>query len=347
MLLWDQLRAVFAGINRSTWRAAAIGNRIRQRRAHARGTARLEKVFPRQIHIEFTNACNLRCVMCSRKSMTRPIGMMKPDLFRKIIAELKEHPVEDVFLGGQGEALIHPQFSEFLEIARSSGLNLTLSTNGVLLSEKHARALIGRADLLIISYESQDPAVYSKIRPGGDHAALERNIESFLRLKGKQRPVTVIQSLEFPGRPSQKTALLERWKEFDALVATRPAHNWLGDDTEINQITLAAPARDPGRCDQAWRHAIVYWDGRMGPCCNFYDAQVTFGDLNGMTFAEAWNSQAAVAFRKRQSELPRQRIPECASCQLPAPHGLSSLALTALDVATINRILFGTDGWRD
>jgi len=45
--------------------------------------------FPIFLIIEPTNNCNFDCIMCPRPNMTRPIGNMSLDLFKKIIDEYK------------------------------------------------------------------------------------------------------------------------------------------------------------------------------------------------------------------------------------------------------------------
>ena len=41
-------------------------------------------------NIETTNACNMRCIMCPRTTMmTRPVETMKPDVFKRVIDQLR------------------------------------------------------------------------------------------------------------------------------------------------------------------------------------------------------------------------------------------------------------------
>jgi len=272
---------------------------------------------------------------------------MEVPLFEKIIRQLESCPVENIFIGGFGENLLHKNFAEILQIARSAGINLSMSTNGQLLSEIMSHHIVDTLDLLVISYESQDPKVYEEIRKGGDLSLLEKNVERFLQIKGKRRPVTVIQSLEFPNQPSSKTALLERWQEYDVIIASRPAHDWLGDSEEISTMSFSANSTDLGVCDQPWRHVNVFWDGGISPCCNFYDAQVVFGNLNDTPLREIWNGEEATAFRQLHVTRSRDQIPQCRDCKLKEPGLAEKAGLMLLDIATINRVLFGTDGWRE
>ena len=48
-------------------------------------------------NIETTNACNMRCEMCPRTTMmTRPIETMSPELFKRVIDQLKPFSTEQL-----------------------------------------------------------------------------------------------------------------------------------------------------------------------------------------------------------------------------------------------------------
>jgi len=68
--------------------------------------------FAQAVHLEVTNACNLKCVMCPRTGMDRDVGFMPRDLFLKIVQQLKEQRrwIESVALMGLGEPLLHKEF---------------------------------------------------------------------------------------------------------------------------------------------------------------------------------------------------------------------------------------------
>ena len=109
-----------------------------------------------------------------------------------------------------------------------------------------------------------------------------------------------LQVIDFAGRESQFEGVVERYKNYDIKIARRPAHDWLGDDPEISKSTIDVPSikdEDCGVCDQPWRHAAILWDGRVAPCCNFYDGQFVLGDLNQNSMAEVWNGDSIVKFR--------------------------------------------------
>ena len=97
-----------------------------------------------QIYFYLTQGCNLACRHCWLAPKSDPEGTRYPtlpiDLFEKIVSEAKPLGLNTVKLTG-GEPLLNPDFLKMLEVVRREGLRLTIETNGVLCSAKHAEAI--------------------------------------------------------------------------------------------------------------------------------------------------------------------------------------------------------------
>lgn len=349
MNIYQRTKTLFSGINEKTFSPLHVQNRLKVMTKYLMKDVDLRSCYPTLVHVELTNICNLRCVMCSSFAMKRKRGFMDSKLFKKIIDELSDSPTETVSLYFYGESLLHKEFSEFLKIAKSAKLNIFLSTNGLVLNKKIAKAIIDNSlDLMTISCDSLDPDTYRKIRRGGDFKTLQTNIKNFLRLKGKKKPEVVLQFIKFPNYAFEPEKIRQYWQNYDVKIVMHPLHNWLGDVDEVNKMLSRKNKKENlGRCDQAWRHAVICWDGRVVSCCNFYDAQVVFGDLNKQSLKSIWEGKAAAEFRKKHTLLPRSEIKECATCDYQAPNLGEILALSLFDMQTINKVLLTTDGWRE
>lgn len=70
--------------------------------------------FPKCLHIELTNACNLKCIMCPRRDMKRDVGYMNFELFKKIIDESSGN-VDFICLNFMGEPFLHKKISDEVE----------------------------------------------------------------------------------------------------------------------------------------------------------------------------------------------------------------------------------------
>ena len=80
-----------------------------------------KKVFdyPPYLLIEPNAACNLKCPMCFQidKTFTRKpfMGIMKWDLFTKVVDEANKIGVGAITLASRGEPLMHPRISDMLK----------------------------------------------------------------------------------------------------------------------------------------------------------------------------------------------------------------------------------------
>lgn len=103
----------------------------------------------RDVHqIELSTRCNLRCHYCPSPHLPRPKMDMEwgtyeasLDLVHYYIAQGTQ---TELSLTGIGEAMLHPRFIEAVELARlvlGPDRRLTITTNGLLLTEDLCRAL--------------------------------------------------------------------------------------------------------------------------------------------------------------------------------------------------------------
>ena len=88
-----------------------------------------------------TRTCNLRCVHCYSDSYAQKYpGELTPEEAKRVIDDLVAFKVPALLFSG-GEPLTRPDLLELMEYAATSGLRVTLSTNGTLIDEPTAQWL--------------------------------------------------------------------------------------------------------------------------------------------------------------------------------------------------------------
>ena len=160
--------------------------------------------FSRNLVVETTSRCNLKCRMCPRHKMQRPALDMPEALFHSLIDQISEYDRRDAVdflaLHGFGEPLLHPRLFDLIEYAGSrlpnlcarghwrDGLRgLTLSTNAVLLDEARARALLdSKLTCLALSLDGSTAATYEAMRVGASSQELTDNVQRLLELNRQQ-----------------------------------------------------------------------------------------------------------------------------------------------------------------
>ncbi|MCF8106544.1 MAG: radical SAM protein [Desulfohalobiaceae bacterium] len=146
-----------------------------------------------RVYIEPTTACNLNCKTCMRHSWDEPIGSMDMPIFRRLIHGLRSAPaLHTVSFWGMGEPLMHPNIAEMVSAACGLGAETELITNGMLLDQDKAEALIEAGlNRLVVSVDGATPATHSSNRAGSSLELVRSNLaalQGLRRRNGRQNP---------------------------------------------------------------------------------------------------------------------------------------------------------------
>jgi radical SAM protein with 4Fe4S-binding SPASM domain len=285
-------------------------------RAYKRKATRLS-YLPLRLWIEPTSVCNLRCVMCPNKELPKAHkGFMEFALFRKIIDEAAGFAF-DVNLHHRGESLLHPDFIEMVGYAHKAGLVTRFHTNGTVLDEDKARALIAAGlDQFAFSFDGFDAETYERIRVNADFETTVGNIVRFLEVKkglGAKKPITVIEVIDQPGVSESadraRRAFEERFKGLPLdRIFIKNLHNWAG-------VFGAADAKVPyAPCTFLWQALVVFWDGSVLPCAQDFFGSYPLGNVRSESLATIWNNDRMVSLRDKIVRGDLAGLKTCALC---------------------------------
>ncbi|MFA6030832.1 MAG: radical SAM protein [Elusimicrobiota bacterium] len=121
----------------------------------------------REVALEVTGACNLRCGLC----LLRDGGRSEPPAraLRRVLEDARTLGVGVVRFTG-GEPLLRPDLFELMACAKEAGLAVLLNTNGTLLDERLVARLEGLVDSVLFSLQGHDAASERRLT-GGDFFA--------------------------------------------------------------------------------------------------------------------------------------------------------------------------------
>jgi MoaA/NifB/PqqE/SkfB family radical SAM enzyme len=161
------------------------GSRIRIRRNATGLEVRRPVTHLRKVYIEPTNQCNLDCVTCMRHSWDEPLGTMPSETFSRIMDGLRAFdPAPDIFFGGLGEPLSHPNILNMVREAKALGSNVELITNGMLLSKEVSAELVAIGlSKLWVSLDGATPQSYKDVRLGAALPEVISNLQEFRRAR--------------------------------------------------------------------------------------------------------------------------------------------------------------------
>ncbi|MHB1463808.1 MAG: radical SAM/SPASM domain-containing protein [Thermoleophilia bacterium] len=274
--------------------------------------------FPSRINIEPTNHCNLRCRMCPRKDLTRPVGEIDMDLFDKLAHEISTHAPTEVRLHKDGEPLMNPRIFDMIEhmktIAPSTLLNM--DTNALLLDEEKAEKLLdSRLDVLLFSVNAATADTYKKVRGSTRFDQVIANIERFLamrRERGYVWPRVKVQLIVMQDTRDEIGLFKEQWGPHDVDVLLIPAINWGGLRPEVGSLMQMPERRYP--CTYLWNSFSVNWDGKVSFCNVDFDQMGVIGDLNRQTIESVWKGEEFRRYRALHKQGRWGEIELCRNC---------------------------------
>lgn len=122
--------------------------------------------LPRELQVEVTGACNLRCRMCLVRyapPLGRAEGALSYEQFRGLVDGLPA--LSRLTLQGLGEPLLAPHLLDMIRHARARRIEVGFNTNGVLLDRRWSRDLIDAdTSWLHVSLDGATARTYEDVR---------------------------------------------------------------------------------------------------------------------------------------------------------------------------------------
>ena len=274
--------------------------------------------FPIYLILEPVSACNLRCPFCHQvdekfTTNKQMMGMMKLELFKKIIDEASNSGTESITLTCRGEPTLHPQLGEMLEYCSGKFIELKMNTNATKLNEKLIHQILksGMTDL-VFSVDSYYKEEFESLRVKAVFEEVVENIKKFKEIRDKDYPNSSCVTRASGVQVSEKQdpqKFEEFWKQYvDFVVMVRMLNRW---DIYNNSTDIAGTSP----CHYLGRSLSIYFDGSVIPCDLDYEAKLVLGTINDSSINEVWGSEKykkmfdAHQNGKRNNYFPCDRCP--------------------------------------
>lgn len=295
----------------------------------------------KNLYIEITNACNLRCSFCPSSDCkyeansgesqgtldTGARTFMSSTLFKRCITSAAEAGIENVYLHVLGEPTLHPGFALFLKEIRTAGLTLTLTTNGTTIA-RTAHHILNCSAVRQVNFSTH---AYAEL----DREAAEnhlRNVLDFCKIALAARPDMYINlrlwNIGDSTAGDWNSFAISRINEtFGTQVAPRnfcsrhksfpvTGRLYIHEDSRF-EWPGAASLEKKGTCHALETHAAILHDGRVVACCLDYSGQITLGNIADQGLAEILDSPTARNIREgfEKHELRHPFCQKCSYCR--------------------------------
>lgn len=287
--------------------------------------AHLSSEFPSQIIVDVTEFCNLECIHCPHDEFTRS-GFFKGrhldlGLHKKLIDEVAtdgKDVCKYLRYTAQGDPLLHPGFVEMIKYAAlNSETSINITTNGVALTEKKAKALLDAGvDVFDISIDAYSEETYARVRKKGDLKVTRSNVLKLIDLIQKEsyRCKVVVSFVEQPLNKHETADFEKYWNDKGAdYVVIRRMHSCAGANDEIaQQMREKNKLRKP--CLYPWERLVLSSTGQVGFCPADwkYEAKITSFEDN--TIKEIWQSEFMQKLREAHLNNDFSDFSFCGQC---------------------------------
>lgn len=293
--------------------------------------------FPTHIIIELTNVCNLKCIMCPSPKQNRTKGYISKETFIELIDQIKGK-VEIIDFDLYGEILIHPEYDWFIQYAKKNKIKTSVSTNATFLTKEHSQRLINsNLDYLIISIDDVSGGSYDEIRKGASFATIIENTRNFLTLNNR-KIFTVIQKIHMSSNVNTTWSYVDEMQILNAdIVRLKPYRDL---DSEKKYLrTNAVSDLEKIQCPYLWRVPVVTWKGELIPCCNDYNATMSFGSIHQDSVINIWKGERFGEMREKHINKQKESIDLCRGCSAIEFNNVSLVLSSLVDGLNSRKIL--------
>ena len=166
-----------------------------------------ENIYPIEIEISPSGSCNHRCIFCAVDYIGYQSVFLKKDIILRDISQMSKKGLKSVICSGEGEPLLNKEMPDIVNGIKSCGVDVAMSTNGVLFSREKLLDCLASFTWVRYSVASMEENSYNKIQRGkqGDLKKVKDNLAEAVRIKNDSKLKTTlgVQCLLMPDNVSK------------------------------------------------------------------------------------------------------------------------------------------------
>lgn len=276
-----------------------------------------EVEFPNAVYICPTNVCNNRCITCAIDKMRKgkdaegnpQRGIMKWELFEKIVNELPEAP-RRVYLYKTGEALLHPRFIDMMAYLKEKrpDYEVALNTNAARMNTTIADGLLDYADYVGISIFAIDREHYKMAHRRDYFDLVLKNVDylhsEYVRRKETKKIFIYMVRCEANKHYADEEVFDFFSKRYPAFnISINGLFNFYNavDGIEFEFFDQIEEKKLP-RCIIPYSIMPITWDGKVVSCIADPFETNIMGDVSKQSIMEIWNGEKYKRYRKLMSD---------------------------------------------
>lgn len=223
-----------------------------------------ENIYPIEIEISPSGACNHRCVFCAVDYLNYQPYFLKKDILLRDIRQMSEKGLKSVICSGEGEPLLNKDLPDIVNAIKSYGVDVAMSSNGVLFRRDIAKECLASFTWIRFSVASMERKSYQKLQRGadGDLERLKENLADAVAIKREKSLKTTlgVQCLLLPENMLQLPQMARELREIGVDYLTiKPYSQHLHSKNRIDVDYQSILDLKDEVCDYATETFSVYF----------------------------------------------------------------------------------------
>lgn len=284
-----------------------------------------DNIYPIEIEISPSGACNHRCVFCAVDYIGYQPDFLDKNIILRDISQMSKHGLKSVVCSGEGEPLLNKDMPDIANSIKACGVDVAMSSNGVLLTKEIAGDCLGAFTWIRFSVASMEEESYHKIQRGKDEDLdkVKENLAEAVKVKRDKRLKTTlgVQCLLLPENMRQLPDMARQLREIGVdYLTVKPYSQHLHSEntfqidymemmelgreirqyaTEDFSVYFRAEAMKKMHHGKSYQHCyglpfMTHIDakGNVWPCIAHIGTQeFCYGNIYRQTFEEIWEGK--------------------------------------------------------
>ena len=282
--------------------------------------------YPKEIILEVTNMCNLKCKFChfhgEDAQIRRKLGFMAPEVWGKLLEEIRQWDEPcTIFTHGAGEPLLYLHLEELLtSLGDIPKIHTGFMTNGMLLTPEISRMLVAlQLNSLALSIDGVFPETHDYFRKNANLKQIERNVQYLIAEKeraGSPFPCLAFNMVGYPDILDQEEAYVKKWlPHADSVMISkfRPVGSRkLWDDADSPSFM---------QCPLLYTQAVISIEGDVGLCCEDINLDVPVGNILRDELLSLYNNSSTLQrYRNAHENKEIGQLKLCSDCHVWGSH---------------------------
>lgn len=147
-----------------------------------------DNVPPIYLEISPSGSCNHRCIYCALDFMEYKPRFLDTSVLKKTISDMASFGVKSIMYAGEGEPLLHKDIGSIINHTKKVGIDVAITTNGVLFNKDLADCTLGNISWVKVSINGATKEIYQKIHRcnAGDFEQVIKNISYAVKLRQRR-----------------------------------------------------------------------------------------------------------------------------------------------------------------